>query len=76
MEAKIMFRVSYSREYDTNLYRVTLHVISQTIVLPHGVLVKKIGMDPRCSVGCKELTIHEIIDLGFIFPVKNDSLIV
>lgn len=69
-----MFRVSYSREYDTNLYRVKLFVIEQTIVLPHGVLVKKIGMDPRCSVGCKELSIHEIIDLGFIFPAGFDSL--
>ena len=71
-----MFRVSYSREYDTNLYRVTLHAINQTIVLPHGVLVKKINMDPRCSVGCKELSIYEIIDLGFILPVKNDRLVI
>jgi hypothetical protein len=71
-----MFRVSYSREYDTNLYRVTLHAIDQTIVLPHGVLVKKIGMDPRCEVGCKDLSVHVIIDLGFIFPAKEERQIV
>lgn len=71
-----MFRVSYSREYDTNLYRVTLHAINQTIVLPHGVLVKKISMDPRCSVGCKELSVYEIIDLGFVFPMKDSKLVV
>lgn len=71
-----MFRVSYSREYDTNLYRVTLHAIGQTIVLPHGVLVKKIGMDPRCNVGCKELSIHVIIDLGFILPVSEKNLVI
>lgn len=71
-----MFRVAYSREYDTNLYRVTLFAIDQTIVLPHGVLVKKIGMDPRCSIGCKELSIHEIIELGFIFPVNEQSLVI
>lgn len=71
-----MFRVSYSREYDTNLYRVTLHAINQTIVLPHGVLVKKIDMDPRCSVGCKDLSVHAIIDLGFIFPAGFNSLVI
>lgn len=71
-----MFRVAYSREYDTNLYRVKLFVIDQTIVVPHGVLVKKIGMDPRCSVGCKDLTVYEIIELGFVFPIKADSLVV
>ena len=69
-----MFRISYSREHDTNLYRVTLHVINQTIVLPSGVLVKKIGMDPRCSVGCKDITVCEIIDLGFVFPSKSDRM--
>lgn len=71
-----MFRVTYSREYDTNLYRVTLLAIDQTIVLPAGVLVKKIGMNPRCSVGCKDLSIYEIIDLGFIFPTKSQSLVI
>lgn len=71
-----MFRVAYSREYDTNLYRVTLFAIDQTIVLPEGVLIHKIGMPPGCSVGCKDLTIHEIIDLGFIFPVNENSLII
>lgn len=71
-----MFRISYSREYDTNLYRVTLHAINQTIVVPHGVLVKKISMDPRCSVGCKDLLIREILDLGFVFPANDSRLIV
>lgn len=69
-----MFRVSYSREYDTNLYRVTLHVIEQTIILPSSILVKKIGMEPRCDVGCKDLTVCEIIDLGFMFPAKIDRM--
>lgn len=71
-----MFRISYSREYDTHLYRVTLHAIEQTIVLPSGVLVKKIGMDPRCEVGCKDVSVYEIIDLGFVFPVKTEVKII
>ena len=71
-----MFRISYSREYDTNLYRVTLPVIEQTIILSAGVLVKKIGMDPRCEVGCKDVTVHAIIDLGFVFPVKDVPMVI
>lgn len=71
-----MFRVAYSREYDTRLFRVTLFAIDQTIVLHADVLIEKIGMDSRCSVGCKDLSIHEIIDLGFIFPANDSSMII
>lgn len=70
-----MFQVRYSREYDTNLYRVTLLAINQTIVLPRGFLVKEIGMVPRCVVGCKELTVAQVDKLGFIFPVVSDIAI-
>ena len=72
----IMFRISYSREYDTNLFRVTLHVIAQTIVIDERVLIRKIGMDPRCSVGCKDLPVCEIIELGFIFPTGINRLVI
>lgn len=71
-----MFRVSYSREEGTDLYRVTLHQLGQTIVLSRHILVKKIGMDPRVLVGCQDMPIHAIIDLGFVFPVTHDKLIV
>lgn len=71
-----MFRISYLNEEGTNLYRVTLHVIGQTIILPHGFLVKRIGMDPRCIVGCKDLSVHEIIDLGFVFPVDERRMVI
>ena len=72
-----VFRISYSKEYDdADLYRVTLHAINQTIVLSAGVLVKKIGMDPRCSVGCKDMSIHEIIDLGFVFPIGLKKMVI
>lgn len=66
-----MFQVRYSREYDTNLYRVTLLAANQTIVLSRGFLVKQIGMDPRCVVGCKEITIQQVTELGFIIAVNE-----
>ena len=66
-----VFQVRYSREYDTNLYRVTLLAANQTIVLSRGFLVKRIGMDPRCVIGCKEITIQQVNDLGFIIPVNE-----
>ena len=72
----MMFRISYSNEEGTDLYRVTLHVIDQTMILSRHVLVKKIGMDPRCSVGCKDITVYEIIDLGFVFPVKDTRIVI
>jgi len=71
-----MFTVSYSREEGTDLYRVTFHQIGQTIVLSRHILVKKIGMDPRVLVGCQDMPIHAIIDLGFVIPVTHDKLIV
>ena len=71
-----MFRISYSNEEGTDLYRVTLHVINQTIVLSGSILVKKIGMDPRCTVGCKDVPVHEIIDLGFVFPAEVRKMVI
>ena len=63
-----MYRISYVNEQGTDLYLVTLHTIGQTIVLSRHILVKKIGMDPRVIVGCKDVAIHEIMNLGFLFP--------
>ena len=71
-----MFRISYANEEGTELYRVTLHTINQTIVLSGRVLVKKIGMDPRCVVGCKDIPVHAIIDLGFVFPVDVRKMVI
>lgn len=63
-----MFQISYSREEGTDLYRVRCHAFNQTIVLSRHVLVRKIGMDPRVIVGCKDVPLCEIIDLGFVPP--------
>lgn len=70
-----MFAVSYMREDDTNLYRVRCHVINQTIVVDRKFLVK-VGMNPRCIIGCQELTIHEIIELGFVFPSAINRMVI
>ena len=70
-----MFRVSYSREEGTDLYRVTFHQLNQTIVLSRHILVKKIGMEPRVLVGCKDMSVHAIIDLGFVFPTRESLVI-
>lgn len=70
-----MFRVSYSREEGTDLYKVTFHQLNQTIVLSRHILVKKIGMNPRVLVGCKDMSIHAIIELGFVFPTRESLAI-
>lgn len=71
-----MFRVSYSREEGTDLYRVTFHQLGQTIILSRHILVKKIGMDPRILVGCQDMPVRAIIDLGFVFPRTNEKIVV
>ena len=68
-----LLQISYSREEGTDLYRVTFHQIGQTIILSRHILVKKIGMDPRVLVGCQDMPVRAIIDLGFILP-KEFSL--
>lgn len=71
-----MFRISYTREEGTDLYRVTFHQLGKTIILSRHILVKRIGMDPEILVGCKDMSIHEIIDLGFAVPevIKNQVI--
>jgi len=71
-----MFRISYCREEGTDLYRVTLHQLGQTIILSRHILVKKMGMDPRVLVGCQDMPIHAIIDLGFVFPMANRRMVI
>lgn len=63
-----MFRIGYSREEGTDLYRVRLVAFNQTIIVSRHILVKKIGMDPRVLVGCQDLPVRAIIDLGFVLP--------
>lgn len=70
-----MFRVSYSKEYDLDWYRVKLHVLNQTIICHKSQLVKA-GMDPRCSVGCKDMSVYDILELGFVFPTKDARFVV
>lgn len=68
-----MFRVSYCRIEGTELYEVRLFALGeepiQQIVLHKKKLVDKIRMDPKTLVGCQDMPINAIIDLGFIFPV-------
>lgn len=66
-----LLRLSYSREYDTQLYRVTLHAINQTIVLPEGFLISSGVMKGRCVVGCTEVSHLEAVGLGFVFPATQ-----
>lgn len=71
-----MFTVSYSREEGTDLYRVCLVAFNQTIILSRHILVKKIGMDPRVLVGCRDLPIYEILDLGFVLSAVDRGLVI
>lgn len=71
-----LFRVSYSREDGTDYYRVRLVAFNQTILVRRGKLVKEIGMDPRVLVGCRDLPIYEILELGFILPYIDRRMVI
>lgn len=71
-----MYQVSYQREEGTNLYRVRCAAVGQTIVLSRNFLVARIGMDARTIIGCQELTINAIIDLGFVLPDSIGRLVI
>ncbi|EKU40542.1 hypothetical protein C518_4506, partial [Lysinibacillus fusiformis ZB2] len=36
----------------------------------------QMGMDPRVIVGCQDMPIHAIIDLGFVFPTLDKRLVI
>lgn len=71
-----LLRVSYSREEGTDLYRVRLVAFNQTIIVSRHILVKKIGMEPRVLVGCRDLPIYEILDLGFVLPYIDRRMVI
>lgn len=75
-----MFRVSYCRIEGTDLYEVRLFAVGQEpiqeIVLCRKELIDKIGMDPKVLVGCQDMPIHAIIDLGFIFPTIVRKMVI
>jgi len=71
-----MFRISYFNIQGTQLYKVTLHDINQTIVVSRGFLASTMGMHPHVVAGCKDLTVHAIIDLGFVFPSIHRKIVI
>ncbi|QDZ88758.1 hypothetical protein D0441_31530 [Priestia megaterium] len=65
-----MFRISYYKDEHTRLMKVTLHIINQTIILQPGFFYKVAGVDRNVIVGCRDIEVDILIDLGFVFPSK------
>lgn len=62
-----MFRISYYKHESGNYY-VTFHSISQTIVLLPGFARRVLQMQGNVVIGCKDVPIETIIELGFVVP--------
>ena len=69
-----MLSITYWRESGTNWYRVRLNEVGSSLLVHRDVLVREIGMNPRCEIGCKEVTIDRIIVLGFL-PVLESLVL-
>lgn len=61
-----VFRIVYVNVQGTELYKVKCLTLEQEIFLKRSVLVEWVGMSPKCNTGCQDITIREIIGLGFI----------
>ena len=61
-----MLGITYWCESGTNWYRVRFDEIGSVILIHKDVLVREVGMNPNCEIGCKEVTIDKIIVLGFL----------
>lgn len=68
--------VSYWKNNATGNYHVTLHAVSQTIVLTPGFFRKVIQMQGNVSVGCRELSFQVLEQLGFVVPSEISRKIV
>lgn len=62
-----VFRITYFKHESGNYY-VTLHVISQTIVLTPGFFRKVIHMQGNVLLGCQDVSLETIVNLGFVVP--------
>lgn len=73
----MMYQVNYVREeHYQDLYRVRCIALGQTIVVNKRFLVGRIGMDARTIIGCQELSINAIIELGFVVSESFDRLVI
>ena len=68
--------VSYWKNEATGNYHVTLHAISQTIVLTPGFFRKVFRMQDNVVVGCREVNFEVLHELGFIVPTEINKKIV
>ncbi|MDI2589813.1 hypothetical protein OR571_22570 [Psychrobacillus sp. NEAU-3TGS] len=71
----IVYQVSYSNVEGTNLYKVWVHALGQGAYFAKGYLVMKVGMNPRCLIGCQELSVHAIMELGFVVPNESEMVV-
>jgi hypothetical protein len=65
-----MFRISYYKTEDTQLMMVTFHQLQQTIVLQPGFFYKVSGFDRKVVLGCRDVNVNILVELGFVFPSK------
>lgn len=69
----LTFQIRYIRSYETGLHEVTTLHDGQTIVVFPATMRRVLGIDPRASVGCREITAWQAEQIGFI--VKRERTV-
>lgn len=64
-------QVSYYKANDWGYLHVNLQVINQEIAIHENAFRKILGIDYRVECGCREITLEQANDMGFIFPTNR-----
>jgi hypothetical protein len=64
-------QVSYYVANEWGYYHVTLQILNQQIAVSGPAFRKILGINYNVECGCREITVQEAVDLGFVFPTKQ-----
>lgn len=68
---QVGIQASYYMANEWGYYHVTLQVLNQQIAVHENVFRKVLDIDYKVECGCREITIHQAVELGFVFPDKQ-----
>lgn len=63
-------QISYYIANEWSYFHVRLHVLNQEIAIQHKAFKSILGIDYNVEVGCRDITVEQAIELGFIFPTR------
>lgn len=66
-------QVSYYVANEWGYYHVTLQMLNQQIAVNGPAFRRILGIDYNVECGCREITVEQSIELGFVFPTSGSG---